>query len=90
MFLKYSLLTFSRDIHKLLTIFLIVLLVFMYSLVKKSRSFLIKKLTCKYGAKFFPTGDPTLRGELAECHLQEEHRQSSTEQENEVWDEKST
>lgn len=51
---------------------------------------MIKKLTCKYGAKFLPTGDSSLRGELTERHLQEEHRQSSAEQENEVWDEKST
>lgn len=47
-------------------------------------------LTSKDGAEFFPAGDATLRGVLAQCHLQEKNWQTSTEQEDEVRDEKRT
>lgn len=47
-------------------------------------------LTSKDGAEFGPAGDPSFRGELAQCDLQEEHRQTTTEQEDEVRDEKRT
>lgn len=44
--------------------------------------------TSEDGAELLPAGDATLGGELAQCHFQEEHRQSSTKQEDEVRDEK--
>lgn len=46
--------------------------------------------TSKDGAELLPAGDATLRGELTQGDLQEEDRQTSAKQENEVGDEKCT
>lgn len=47
-------------------------------------------LTGENGAELRPAGDATLRGELAQRHLQEEDGQTSAKQEDEVRDEKGT
>jgi len=47
-------------------------------------------LTSENGAEFPPAGDSSLRGELAERHLQKEDRQPSAKQKYEVGDEKCT
>lgn len=47
-------------------------------------------LTSEDGAEFGPAGDPSFRGVLAQRNLQEEHRQATPEQEDEVRDEKRT
>lgn len=46
--------------------------------------------TSEDGAELLPAGDAALGGELPQCHLQEEDRQTSTKQEDEVRDEKGT
>lgn len=47
-------------------------------------------LTGEDGAELGPAGDPPFRGVLAQRHLQEEHRESAAEQEDEVGDQKRT
>lgn len=47
-------------------------------------------LTGEDGADLGPAGDPSFRGELTQCNLQEEHRQAAPKQEDGVRDEKST
>lgn len=47
-------------------------------------------LTSEDGAELGPAGDASFRGVLAQCNLQEEHRQATPKQENEVRDEKRT
>lgn len=47
-------------------------------------------LTGEDGAELGPAGDPSLGGVLAQCNLQEEHRQATPKQEDEVRDEKRT
>lgn len=47
-------------------------------------------LTSEDGTELGPASDPPLRGILAQCDLQEEHRQATPEQEDEVRDEKCT
>lgn len=46
------------------------------------------ELTGKDGAELGPAGDPSFRGVLAQRHFQEEDRESTTEQEDEVRDQK--
>lgn len=50
----------------------------------------VLRLTGEDGAELGPAGDPSFRGVLAQCNLQEEHRQATPEQEDEVRDEKRT
>lgn len=47
-------------------------------------------LTGEDGAEFRPACDPSFRGVLAQCDLQEEDGQTSSKQEDEVRDEKRT
>lgn len=47
-------------------------------------------LTSKDGAELGPAGDPPLRGVLTKCHLQEKHRQPTSDKEDEVGDEECT
>lgn len=47
-------------------------------------------LTGEDGAELGPAGDPPFRGVLAQCHFQEEHRESAAKQEDEVRDQKRT
>lgn len=46
--------------------------------------------TSKDGAELGPAGYPPLRGVLTERHLQEKHRQPTSEKEDEVGDEECT
>lgn len=48
------------------------------------------ELTSEDGAELSPAGDPSLRGVLAQCDFQEEHRQTTPEKEDEVRDKKCT
>lgn len=48
------------------------------------------ELTSEDGAELGPAGDPSLRGVLAQCDFQEEHRQTAPEKEDEVRDKKCT
>lgn len=45
------------------------------------------KITFEQRADFPPAGDATLTGELTQRRLQEEDRDSTSKQEDEVWDE---
>lgn len=47
-------------------------------------------LTGEDGAELGPAGDPSFRGVLAQCDLQEEYWQATPKQEDEVRDEKRT
>ena len=47
-----------------------------------------RKRTSENGAELLPAGDAALRGELTQGDLQEEDRQASAKQEDEVGDEK--
>lgn len=48
------------------------------------------QLTGEDGAELGPTGDSSFRGVLAQGNFQEEHRKSTTKQEDEIRDEKCT